>query len=244
MASPIYNTPEDVLNDNPGLRDLIKKNKSHLQTDKGCGEFINYLIAEDAEDLAADLAKFCILVGIDVTPYVNVEDGSGLFYRVSFKSLGFKATILSQEVTHNTFADSDLILADIKNAEIIYPYAFDGCQNLQHVVAPKVEKVCTNAFNECTKLISIKLPNCQVVETYTFWGCKNLERIELPNCNPKNIHFNAFQNCPNLTEIGLSYKECKNAFPYDDKKIDKELIHCKQKWLDESDVSDINIKFI
>ena len=70
-----------------------------------------------------------------------------------------------------------------KNATVISPAAFYGCDRLENIVLPvKLETIGYNAFYACVKLKDMEFPSeLKTIDYYAFGGCSQLEHIKLPS---------------------------------------------------------------
>ena len=83
-----------------------------------------------------------------------------------------------------------------KNATVISPAAFYGCDRLENIVLPvKLETIGYNAFYACVKLKDMEFPSeLKTIDYYAFGGCSQLEHIKLPSML-KTIGSSAFDDC-------------------------------------------------
>lgn len=81
----------------------------------------------------------------------------------------------------------------------ICPYAFYGCNNLEHViVSDNVTVIGANAFNSAKGLLSVALPfTTTEIGMNAFLDCKDLKQVFLPDKVTK-IHESAFDGCDYL----------------------------------------------
>ena len=91
-----------------------------------------------------------------------------------------------------------------KNATVISPAAFYGCDRLENIVLPvKLETIGYNAFYACVKLKDMEFPSeLKTIDYYAFGGCSQLEHIKLPSML-KTIGSSAFSDCSGLKSIEL-----------------------------------------
>lgn len=83
-------------------------------------------------------------------------------------------------------------------------YAFHRCENLEEIIIPdNVNYIGASAFKSCSNVKNIKISNSISKINYcTFAFCENLEEIIIPD-NVKSIESTAFGYCKNLTSVIL-----------------------------------------
>ena len=65
------------------------------------------------------------------------------------------------------------------------------------------KKIASGAFRNCVDLISFVVPSVTEIESYAFSGCTGLRSV-VTSFYTTHIGNNAFENCTNLTSIGIS----------------------------------------
>ena len=78
--------------------------------------------------------------------------------------------------------------------------AFSGCQKLQHIFFPKLEKCEYGAFNNCSAITMTFHSQIEKIYSNLFRKCNNLETIEF-KIIPKKVGPDPFCNCEKLKTI-------------------------------------------
>ena len=94
--------------------------------------------------------------------------------------------------------------------KIIGEYAFQECDNLEHVEIPSMghlEVIGDHAFQSCTKLKSINMPShLKRIGHEAFDYCKKLEKLDFSHCTQlKTIGNGAFDGCEKLEKLDFSH---------------------------------------
>lgn len=91
-----------------------------------------------------------------------------------------------------------------KSLEIIRPYAFCNCTNLEFIIIPgSVTTIRQGTFQYCHALKNIILPHAlEKIENHAFSGCQSLHTIDIPN-NVEVIEHHAFYECFRLESISI-----------------------------------------
>lgn len=77
--------------------------------------------------------------------------------------------------------------------------AFEGCESLQTVNAPKLDFIGAKAFAGCSNLNELDISGVEGIGEEAFAGCTALKIVNVPNVEA--IQKNAFQGCDNLEKI-------------------------------------------
>ena len=85
--------------------------------------------------------------------------------------------------------------------EEIGGYTFRQCKGLEEVNFPEVKKIGFSAFNGCAKLKNVDSPKIEEIGEYAFCDCKSLEEVNLPEA--KKISTGAFEECTNLKNVKI-----------------------------------------
>ena len=80
---------------------------------------------------------------------------------------------------HMVEAVAELRSISLPDAVTIGDYAFNRCENLTSLYAPKVQTVCEGAFS-LTGLVTVELPEATTLEYVAFMQCEALTSIKLP----------------------------------------------------------------
>ena len=85
----------------------------------------------------------------------------------------------------------------------IYPFAFQGCTNLENIEIPSsVTSIGTAAFDGCTSLANIVIPSSVTSLTSFFHGCTALESLTMQANTPPAVSVdNLFDRCTNFSTI-------------------------------------------
>lgn len=86
-----------------------------------------------------------------------------------------------------------------EHIDTIEEHTFDGCTNLNKVIARGICTIKNEAFYRCENLVDIKLGNLSYIENKSFADCYNLKHINLQNV--VNLGYDTFKNCYNLEPI-------------------------------------------
>lgn len=135
---------------------------------------------------------------------------------------------------------------------------FEGCENLETVYLPKVERMGIQSFKDCRSLKDIELPCLSILECSVFQGCEELEKLSLPSVRrldsqcificrslslielPSAVEFcyhSITDSCADNAEMVISSPEsiyAENAFNLDTGKINLVLNDDKRNGKSES----------
>lgn len=91
-----------------------------------------------------------------------------------------------------------------ESTNIIYDYAFDGCNELSHVTIPEgVTNIGVGAFRNCTSLTDLVLPDSvKYIWGSAFNNCSSITRFAIPD-GVKIIFGATFRGCTSLTSITI-----------------------------------------
>lgn len=110
----------------------------------------------------------------------------------------------------NVFRNNDNIKTVVIEAEKvtgITEYQFEGCDNLESVIAPYVSEIGEYAFADCVSLKTFNSSKSPTVGEYGFYNCKSLKNVSDFGC----VFAHSFENCTSLENISLETNECSDA---------------------------------
>ena len=96
---------------------------------------------------------------------------------------------------------SDIKTIDFGSVVFIGSYSFDGCQNLQSIIAPNVISVGKFAFRNCTSLTRLYLPEATTIEEKGFFSCTSLTSAILPKLESTSDM--CFASCEKLSSVSF-----------------------------------------
>lgn len=92
-------------------------------------------------------------------------------------------------------------------ADSIKTGAFLNCSSLTAITLPKtVTKICSRAFEGCTNLETVIASNVHIIEDEAFLDCSALKTLEISAVDPY-VDARAFYGCSSLTDITLTSGE-------------------------------------
>lgn len=95
---------------------------------------------------------------------------------------------------------TQLATVNLPDVTYIGDYAFESCNNLTTVIAPKAITIGEESFF-CTKLSSISLPELTTIGMMAFYGCRSLTEVDFPKVI--TIEHGEFKDCSSLTMISF-----------------------------------------
>ncbi len=154
---------------------------------------------------------------VDLTPYTDIADVSGLGYMVNASSMDLHALTKVTKIYDNEFGSCKFRSFEMApNVKEIGKSAFYNCKNLETIDLPEgLTKIWAQAFESCTKLDGIVLPDgIEKIGNQAFANCESLSAIVIPdgiNAATDNsgddsvngIGSNVFANCSSLSSVTI-----------------------------------------
>ena len=130
-----------------------------------------------------------------------------IFEKTPIESIAIPSSV--KEIGYNAFKGcTNLSKVDLGQVEDISFDAFSDCTSLKEITIPKTLKYGggNGSFRGCTNLKSITLEQGLTVIPDTIFEQTPIESITIPN-SVKEIGYNAFKGCTNLSKVDLGQVE-------------------------------------